>query len=143
VALCKTLRSAAVAAKEAAQANFAPRYVPLVSKDILFSPTGDTTFTKGEPLFAYFEVYEPQLAEDPAAPVSVHLRILDTSTGKLIADLAPIDGAAYKQAGSSVLRIGRKVPIDQLPTGNYRLEVQVTTSTGRSTAWRGANFEVK
>jgi len=47
VALCKTLRSAAVAAKEAAQANFAPRYVPLVSKDILFSPTGDTTFTKG------------------------------------------------------------------------------------------------
>lgn len=143
VALCKTLRSAAVAAKEAAQANFAPRYVPLVSKDILFAPTADTTFTKGEPLFAYFEVYEPQLTEDPAAPVSMHLRILDTSTGKLIADLAPIDGAAYKQAGSSVLRIGRKVPIDQLPTGNYRLEVQVTSSTGRSTAWRGANFEVK
>lgn len=143
VALCKSLRSAAVAAKEAAQANFAPQYVPLVSKDILFTPTGDMSFAKGEPLFAYFEVYEPQLAENPAVPVSVHMRILDSSTGQLKEDFAPIDASTYRQAGSSVLRIGRKVPIDRLPTGNYSLEVQTTTSTGRGTAWQRANFEVK
>src|SRR5215472_13713327 len=69
VALCKSLRSAAVAAKEAAQANFAPQYIPLVSKDILYTPSGDTNFTKGEALFAYFEVYEPQLPESSATPV--------------------------------------------------------------------------
>ena len=143
VALCKSLRSAAVAAKEAGQANFAPQYSPLVSKDILFTPTGEMSFAKGEPLFAYFEVYEPQLAENPALPVSVHLRILDSNTGKPIEDFAPIDAAAYRQAGSSMLHIGRKVPIDQLPTGNYRLEVQATTSMGRSTAWQRTNFEVK
>lgn len=143
VALCKSLRSAAVAAKEAAQANFAPQYVPLVSKDILFTPTGDTSFAKGEPLFAYFEVYEPQPAENLAVPVSVHMRILDSSTGQLKEDFAPIDVSAYRQAGSSVLRIGRKVPIDRLPTGNYSLEVQTTTSTGRGSAWQRANFEVK
>lgn len=142
MALCKSLRSAAVAAKEDAQANFAPQYVPLVSKDILFTPSGDTSFAKSEPLFAYFEVYEPQLAENPATPVSVHLRILDSNTGQLKEDFAPIDAATYKQAGRSVLRIGRKVPIDQLPTGNYSLEVQATTSM-RSTNWRKANFEVK
>jgi hypothetical protein len=143
VALCKSLRSAGVAAKEAAQANFAPQYVPLVSKDILFTPTGDMGFAKGEPLFAYFEVYEPQLAENPAVPVSVHMRVLDSSTGQLKEDFAPIDASTYRQAGSSVLRIGRKVPIDRLPTGNYSLEVQTTTSTGRGTAWQRANFEVK
>jgi len=143
VALCKSLRSAAVAAKENAQANFAPQYVPLVSKDILFSPSGDTSFAKGEPLFAYFEVYEPQLAENPAAPVSVHMRILDSNTGKIKEDFAPIDAASYKQAGSSVLRIGRKIPIDQLPKGSYRLEMQATGSMGRSTAWRTANFTVQ
>ena len=142
VALCKSLRSAAVAAKENAQADFAPQYVPLVSKDILFSPSGDTGFAKGESLFAYFEVYEPQLTENAAAPVSVHLRILDASTSKVKEDFAAIDAAPYKQAGSSVLRIGRKLPIDQLPTGDYRLEVQATGSKG-STAWRAANFEIK
>lgn len=49
----------AVAAKEAAQANFAPQFVPLVSKDILYTPDGNINFTKRKPLFAYFEVYEP------------------------------------------------------------------------------------
>ena len=144
VALCKSLRSAAVAAKEAAAANFAPQYVPLVSKDILFTPAGDASFAKGEPLFAYFEVYEPELTEATgAATVSVHMRILDSSTRKLKVDFAPIDAASYKQAGSSVLRIGRKVPIDQLQKGNYRLEVQATTPTGMSTIWRVANFAVE
>jgi hypothetical protein len=142
VALCKSLRSAAVAAKENAQASFAPQYVPLVSRNILFSPSGYTSFAKGESLFAYFEVYEPQLAENPTAPVSVHLRILDASTSKIKEDFAPIDAASYKQAGSSVLRIGRKLPIDQLPTGAYLLEVQAAGSKG-STAWRAATFEVK
>lgn len=140
--MCKSIRSAAVAAKESAQANFAPQYIPLVSKDILFSPSGDTSFAKGESLFAYFEVYEPQLAENSAAPVSVHLRILDASTSKVKEDFAPIDAATYKQAGSPVLRIGRKLPIDQLPTGDYRLEAQATGSKG-ITAWRAATFEVK
>ena len=143
VALCKSLRSAAVAAKEAAVANFAPQYVPLVSKDILYTPAGDTIFAKGEPLFAYFEVYEPQLTENQAAPVSVHMRVVDSNTGKLKEDFAPIDAASYKQAGSSVLRVGRKVPIEQLPKGNYRLEVQATTPTGGSTNWRAANFAVE
>lgn len=143
VALCKSLRSAAVAAKEAAQANFAPQYVPLVSKDILYTPVGDTSFAKGEPLFAYFEVYEPRLIENPATPVSVHLRILESSTGTLKEDFAPFDAVAYQQPGSSVLHVGRKVPIDQLPKGNYRLEVQATTPTGRSTAWQAATFAVE
>lgn len=143
VALCKSLRSASVAAREAAQANFAPQYVPLVSKDILYTPAGDTSFTKGEPLFVYFEVYEPHLTENSAVSVSVHMRVLDSSTANIKEDFAPIDATSYKQTGSSVLRIGRKAPIAQLPKGNYRLEVQATTPTGGSTTWRTANFTVE
>jgi hypothetical protein len=59
VMLCKRYRDAHVAAVERAAANFAPQYVPLVSKGIEFTPTGDTRFKKGEPLIPYFEVYEP------------------------------------------------------------------------------------
>jgi len=143
VALCKSLRSAAVAAKEAAQANFAPQYVPLVSKDILYTIDGGTDFTKGESLFAYFEVYEPQLPESSATPVSVHLRVLDSNTGKLKEDFAPFDAAPYQRPGSSVLCVGRKVPFDQLQAGNYSLEAQAMTPTGSSTTWRAANFTVK
>jgi hypothetical protein len=64
VLLCKRFRDAHVAAVERAAANFAPQYVPLVSKGIEFTPTGDTRFKKGEPLIPYFEVYEPLLATE-------------------------------------------------------------------------------
>ena len=143
VALCKRLRSADAAAKEAAQANFAPQHVPLVSKGILYTLAGDTNFAKTEPLFAYFEVYEPQLTESTDRPVSVHLRILDASKGKLIEDLAPVDAAPYQQPGSSVLCVARKIPIEQLSKGAYRLEVQARDSAGRNTGWRSANFEIE
>jgi hypothetical protein len=74
VMLCKRYRDAHVAAVERAAANFAPQYVPLVSKGIEFTPTGDTRFKKGEPLIPYFEVYEPLLAagsgQSPGMPAS-------------------------------------------------------------------------
>lgn len=128
LALCKRLRDAAVAAKEAAAANFAPQYVPLVSKGIWFTPAGDTNLEKGEPLFAYFEVYDPLLAQHRAPSVEVHLGILDASTGKVIGNFAPVNVAPYQRPGSSVLPIARKIPIGQLPKGAYRLEVQATDS---------------
>jgi hypothetical protein len=143
VALCKNLRSAAVASQEAAQANFAPQYVPLVSKDIQFTPAGDATFAKGEPLFAYFEVYEPSLAGNPALSVSVHMTLYDAATSKAVASFAPLDAAPYERAGGSVLRIARRIPLDQLPKGAYRLEVQASDSAGESTSWRKAEFAVK
>jgi hypothetical protein len=66
VMLCKRFRDAHVAAVERAAANFAPQYVPLASKNIEVTPTGDTRFNKGEPLIPYFEVYEPLLTTQPA-----------------------------------------------------------------------------
>lgn len=69
VALCKRYLDAARAAKEAAAVNLAPQYVPLVSKGVQFEPAGDIRFQKGDPLIAYFEVYEPLLATDSKTKV--------------------------------------------------------------------------
>jgi len=143
VALCKRLRDAAVAAKEAAQANFAPQYVPLVSKGIEFTPDADTTFAKGETLFAYFEVYKPSPSGNPAPPVAVHMTLYDAATSKAIGNFAPLDAAPYERPGSALLSIARKIPIDQLPKGAYRLEVQATDSSGGSTPWRKAEFSIE
>ncbi len=172
VLLCKRYRDAHVAAMEAAAANFAPQYVPLVSKGIQVTPTGDTRFKKGEPLIPYFEIYEPLLVgppskpgdatpsrpgvipaqagiqsphENPSTPVTVqaHIRILDAKTGEVKKDFAPIDAASYERPGSWVIPIAREIPYDQLPKGAYRLEVQATDSAGRTTPWRTASFSVE
>jgi hypothetical protein len=141
VALCKRLRDADVAAKEAAAADFAPQYVPLVSKDIEFSLAGNTSVAQDSQFFAYFEVYEPLLAQNPATSVKVQMRILDAG-GTVKTELAPVDAAPYKHSGTEVFRIVRTIPIRQLPGGAYRLEVRARDSAGGITTWRAADFRI-
>jgi hypothetical protein len=143
IALCKRLRDVAVAAKEDVAANFAPRYVPLVSKGIEFTPAGDTSFNKGEALYAYFEVYEPALSEHPDTSVAVEMRVVDPGTDKVRAAFAVVNATPYEQSGSTTLRVARTVPIRQLTKGSYILQVRASDSAGATTPWRTANFSIE
>jgi hypothetical protein len=143
VVLCKRYRSASAGAQEAAVVNFAPQYVPLVSTGTTFTPSPDTAFRLGEPLMAYFEIYEPALATQPAPTVEAHLRLVDARSGNTKMNFPPLNVALYERPGSVTIPVGLKLPFDQLPDGAYRLEVQATDSAGRSTVWRSADFSVE
>jgi hypothetical protein len=143
VALCRRMRDADVAAKETAEANFAPQYVRLVSRGVQFTPAGDDRFAKNAQLFAYFQVYEPLLANDLGTKVTAEMRIVDATTGKVRQDLQSVDAAEYAEAGGTVLRVAREIPISELPPGDYRLEVRATDSTGNTTPWRAAIFSIE
>jgi len=143
VMLCKRFRDAHVAAVEASAANFAPQYVPMVSKGIQVTPAGDTDFKTDEPLIPYFEIYAPHAAGEPTTRIQVHLRIVDAKNGAIVKESPAVDAATYMQPGSTTIPIAREVPISTLPEGEYRLEVQATDFAGRSTAWRSANFTIK
>lgn len=142
VMLGKRIRDAHAAAVENAAANFAPNYIPLVSKGIQLTPTGDTRFGQCEHLYAYFEVYEPQMTSH-ATTAQAHIRIVDAKTGEIKKDLGNIDAAPYINADSTTIPIGREIPFQSLPKGLYRLEVQAMGSSGQSTPWRTANFTVE
>jgi hypothetical protein len=142
VLLCKRFRDAHVAAVETAAANFAPQYVPLVSKGVRVTPAGDTGFAPDEHLLAYFEIYDPQLVHEPPSRIQAKLRIVDGKNGGLVKEFPTVDAATYEQAGSTVIPIVREIPITTLPNGEYRLEVQALDAAGRKTAWRAANFRI-
>lgn len=141
--LCNRFRYAHVAAVERMAANFAPQYVPLVSKGIEFTPTGDKAFFPGEPLVAYFQAYEPLLTSQPDTKVQAHVRILDAKSGAVLKNFDPVNVASYEHEGSTTIAVARKIPFDQLHRGKYRLEVQATDSAGRSTVWRSADFTIE
>jgi hypothetical protein len=143
IVLCKHLQDAAVAAKENAAANFAPQYVPLVSKGIEFTPAGDARFSKGEPLYAYFEVYAPAASEHADTTVIVDMRLVDAATNEVKAAFAALNAAPYEQSGGTTLRIARTIPISQLAAGAYILEVRASVSAGETTPWRTANFSIE
>jgi len=151
IALCKHLHAyesqppdASVVTKSGPdqQVIFPTHMVPLVSKGIEFSPAADSRFKKTDPLVAYFEVYEPLLASQTPPKVQVHLRIVDSKTSVVKDDFEPVDVASYMESGNSTIHISRKIPLDKLAAGFYRLEVQATDSTGQSTVWRSADFAV-
>ena len=142
VMLCKRFRDAHVAAVEASAANFAPQYVPMVSKDIQVSPAGNTEFKSGEPLIPYFEIYAPHTPGEPPAQIQAHLRIVDAKNGTVVKDFPVVDVGPYIQPGSTTIPIAREVPIATLPEGQYRLEVQASDSASRTTPWRGSNFTI-
>jgi hypothetical protein len=142
VALCKRVRPLAVTAQEAAVAELALQYVPLVSKGVVLTPAGDTHFKRSERLFAYFEVYEP-LGEMPAMTVQTRLKITDIKTGQLKVDTALRTAAQWITPGHAVIPIAEQISVDKLPKGQYRLEVQASDSLGKSTIWSAVSFTVE
>jgi len=142
VALCKQIQDAdAYSAKlrGAWTAKLLGSYVPLVSRDIEFKPTASTRFKKRETLYTFFQIYEPL----PEATVQIQMRIVDLKTSEVKSDPESISATSYMKPGSSVIPIGRGMDISKFPNGSYRLDVQATDSTGKSTPWRSANFTVE
>jgi hypothetical protein len=71
------------------------------------------------------------------------LKVVDAKTSEPKSDFPSLDVASYIEAGSTAIHIAREIPIDKLPPGSYRLEVQAADSAGKSTVWRTANFSVE
>ncbi len=141
IVLCKRLRSASAAAVEASAGDFAPQYVPLVSKGIQFSPAAGTSFTATDPLFAFFQIQLPPSLRPSAKFTKVSARIVASGNSKVSETFAPFSVASYVKPGDKLISIARKIPISWLPAGEYDLEVRVT-DLGKTTPWRAANFTV-
>lgn len=141
--LCRRFRDAHVADEESAAANFAPQYVPLVSKSVRVTPAGDTAFAPDEHLLAYFEIYNPKMETESALQTQAHIRIVEARSGRLVKEFPAVAVADYQQPGSSVVPIVREVPIATLPKGKYRLEIQASETAGRITPWRASNFTIR
>jgi hypothetical protein len=141
IVLCKRLRSASAAAAEASAGDFAPRYVPLVSKDIQFSPAASTSFAATGPLFAFFQIHLPSSFRSSAQSIKVNLRIVSAGTGTMREDFAPVSVASYVEPGDPLISIARKIPISRLPAGAYTLEVKAMAGE-ETTQWRMAKFTV-
>lgn len=142
VFLSTRYRDAHVADVETKAANFAPQYTPLVSKGVRFTPAADTRFTPDQPLIAYFEIYKPQNAALISEQLQAHLRIVNAMSGVVVKDFPAVNASSYRKPGSTVISIAREIPISDLPSGRYRLEVQVSNSDGHETAWRAAEFGI-
>jgi hypothetical protein len=89
IALCRRFRKLPNESTEF-PAQLPGSYVPLVSKGVEFAPTANSRFASNQMLYAYFEVYDPQLVAQPPAKVTAHLRIVDVKTNDVEIDFQPV-----------------------------------------------------
>lgn len=160
VMLCKRYRPAQVAAEEYAAANFAPQYVPFVSGGLRFTPTADMFFRKDlprftygdpkgfhidDPMLAFFEVYEPMTAGQPAGPVMAQAQLLAAKGDTVLKVFPAVHVTEKAQARGSfwAIPVALKIPWEQFSKGAYRLEVHAVDASGKSTSWQTANFTIQ
>jgi hypothetical protein len=119
--------------------------VPLVAGGAQVIPYGSNQFSKSAPPFFYTEVYEPLLlnAEPNNRPViGMQIRVLDRKTReqKFSTGLMRLDMNGV--ADNPTVPLAEKIPLDNVPPGQYTVEVQARDSTGK-TATRTADFDLQ
>ena len=118
---------------------------PLVSGGVQLTPSGSNVFTKSVPAALYLEIYDPLFADPKGTPpkVGLQLRVLDPKTGEAKVDTGVMNMGNYIKAGSLVIPIGLKLPIDTLTPGSYRLEAKAIDTAGNVAPIRSADFVVQ
>ena len=116
---------------------------PLIVRGMRIVPAATDHFKKSDNLVLYSEVYAPELLDPTPPKIGLEYVVLDRKTGEKKVDAGITDTAMAIQAGSMVMTLGLKVPIDKLGPGSYRVQLRALDSNGKSTEFRSADFELE
>jgi len=113
---------------------------PLVVQGVQVFPSASNRFKKTDNVGIYAELYAPLLTSPKPPLVGVELIVMDRKTGEKKVDVAARPGT---QAGSAIVPMGIKVPVNALNPGSYRVELRAVDSAGNSAKPRTADFELE
>jgi VWFA-related protein len=116
---------------------------PLIVRGMRIVPAATDHFRKSDNLVLYSEVYAPELLDPTPPKIGLEYVVMDRKTGEKKVDAGITDTAMAIQAGSMVMTLGLKVPIDKLGPGSYRVQLRALDSNGKSTEFRSADFELE
>ncbi len=103
---------------------------PLVVQGMQIIPSGTNRFRKTDTVVLYSEVYEPLLASDKPPIVGVGFRLINRITEKEAFSSGPIRCDGFIQKGNTVVPVGLKVPVKDIPEGSYKLIFEAIDNAG-------------
>jgi hypothetical protein len=116
---------------------------PLVVRSLEITPSADNHFKKTDKVAVYAQIYAPQLAAANPPTVKCTYVIVDSKTGKTLGAVPGIDMAEYVQKGNAVIPVALRLPVENIPPGDYLLKIQASESDGALTQIRSVNFAVE
>ena len=90
-------------------------------------PSTTCHFAKGKMPAIYLEVYDPALkdkAKKDAPVVGVGFKIFDRKSEKQVYTSDTILLTDYVQPGNALVPLGFRLPVDNLQSGDYRIEIR-------------------
>lgn len=113
---------------------------PLIVGGVQLIPSGSNRFKKTDSVALYAQIYEPRLADPNPPAIRLAYRVVNLTTGKPVFQTSNIDPSASIQKGNPVVPVGLKVPVKDIPPGNYRLDMQAYDASGGLTTIRTVQF---
>lgn len=113
---------------------------PLVVRNLELVPSASNHFKKADNLALYAQIYDPHLESDNPPAVKIGYRIVDTKTGQALFTTGAIETTPFVQKGSPVIPVALKIPLDHVPPGSYRLDVEALEPGGATTPVRSVTF---
>jgi VWFA-related protein len=96
----------------------------MIANGIEMVPSATLRFERKKPLGFYAEIYEPLLTTSAPPRVAVIYVVTDETTGKQVFNSKGLVVTQFVTAGNPVIPVAFKIPMDTLPAGKYRLDVQ-------------------
>jgi hypothetical protein len=115
---------------------------PLVAGGKQFVPATTNRFNRSQQIYFYTEVYDPALANSNPPPLAMQYRVLDRKTGEVRINTGFNGISGYVQPGNPAVPFATRLPVSQLPAGQYRLEVTAAIPSSGVTVSRNIEFEL-
>jgi VWFA-related protein len=116
---------------------------PLVVKGMELTPSADNRFQHDEKVGFYVEVYEPLMLEPNPPRVGVIYDVIDQKTQQQVFTSNTVLVNQFAQQGNPVIPVGLFVPVDRIPSGEYRLQVRARDEVGNVSSFQNVKFAVE
>jgi hypothetical protein len=116
---------------------------PMVVNNVEIIPSANNHFKKTDAVALYAQVYDPHLSDPNPPAVHVSFNIVNAKTGEIIAGAHNVDTTPFILKGNTVVPLGLKLPLDQIPPGSYRLDLQASDASGALTRVRSVGFDAE
>ena len=116
---------------------------PLIANNVEIVPSPSNHFKKTDMVGFYAQVYDPHLADANPPALRVSFNIVDLKSGQIVLGAHGMDPAPFIEKGNTVVPLGLKLPLDQLPPGTYRMDFQASDASGAVTPIRSVGFSAE
>ncbi len=116
---------------------------PLIVNDVEIIPSPDNRFKKTDTVALYAQVYDPHLLEDKPPAVHIAFNIVNMKTGETLISSRGVNPISSIEKGNTVVPLGLRIPINELPPGSYRIDLQATDESGARSRIRSVGFDAE